>query len=300
LAIASGRKLVLIGPAYVDTGKIATEWARDIPALDCEWLSEDVSASDLEAVFEKGPALVLAEVPTNPRLTVPNLPAIAAAARGRDVRLALDATVATPFNFSGLSLGFDLVMHSTSKFLSGRYDHLGGVVSAASSTTLEELDDIRQAVGLGMNPSQMAVLGRELDDFPGRMARINANAEEVAHRLTESPYVDTVFYPGLGSRSEEALAAELFSPGRSGLVSFILKDRHMKALEAFYDAVSLPIKKGPGFGGETSLLCPYVLLAHYHDDDIFLKQRRLDRNLLRLSVGTEAVDEIWAALNLAS
>ena len=161
------------------------------------------------------------------------------------------------------------------------------IITARTEALYRSIATIRDAMDLGMCVNQMAVLESHLDGFEARMASINERAAEIARRLQASPDVAEVFYPGYGSSDAEALAAELFKPGRSGLVSFLLKEQTPEALEAFYDAVDAPIQKGPGFGGTTSLLCPYVLLAHYNDDKAFLEEHKLDFNLLRLSVGIE-------------
>ncbi len=298
-AVQTKRRLVLIGPAYVDTGTIVGKWPTEIPLLDTEWLGEDFSREDLAEALEKGPALVLMETPTNPRLTVPDIPLVMETAKGYDAVLAVDATVATPYNFKALDAGFDIVVHSTTKFLGGRYDHLGGVVITKDEEILQAIGTIRNAAALGMCQNQMATLEARLRDFPDRMERINANAQEIVERLQRHHQVAEVYYPGIGGGRGEALSNALFNPGRSGLLSFLLKDDSQEALERFYDNVKAPVLKGPGFGGETSLICPYVLLAHYNDDVVFLKEHKLDLRLLRLSVGCEPVDDIWKGLGLS-
>lgn len=299
LAVQGKRRFVLIGPAYVDTGTIVGKWPADLPLLDTQWLGDEISRESLQEVFEKGPALVLMENPTNPRLTVPDIPLVLETARNYDVLLAVDATVATPYNFKALDAGFDIVMHSTTKFLGGKYDHMGGVIVTRDKGIHQTIGAIRNGIDLGMCANQMAALESRLQGFPDRMEQINANAAEIVRRLQASDEVATVYYPGIAGGREEALSNALFNPGRSGLLSFLLKDDSQEALERFYDNVKAPVLKGPGFGGETSLLCPYVLLAHYNDDVVFLREQKLDPHLLRLSVGCEPVEDIWKGLGLA-
>lgn len=297
-AVSLKRRLILIGPAYVDTGTIASQWAAEIPGLSIAWLPGDVTPEALEAELKNGPAIVFFEAPTNPLLTVPDVDAIRGAARRHGAIIGADATIATPYNWRPLDAGLDFVMHSTSKFLSGRYDHLGGLVVTRSTELHALLKTIRDALDFAMPRNQMRLLHKNLKGFPARMAAINAGAKEIAARLKASSAVAMVFYPGSASEGEERVAASLFSPGRSGLLSFKLKDGSRAALVKFYDAVGLPVRKGLGLGGESTLLCPYVMIAHYRADDAFLRARGLDRHLLRLSVGTEPADDIWRGLGL--
>lgn len=296
LAMHAGRRFVLIGPAYVDTGIIGSTWEDEVSGFECEWLPQHPTAAVLETTFGKGPTLLLTELPTNPQLLVPNVARIMDAAADFDVITAVDATVATPYNFKGLDHGFDLVMHSTSKFLGGHYDHLGGVVTSRSDELADKLAAICAAVDLGLCANQRAVLAHHLRGFSDRMARINRRAAQVADALEEHPAIDRVHYPGRPSDDQAALAEALLSPGRSGLLSFTLKEKGLEPLRRFYDAIRPPLLKGPGLGGEQSLICPYVMLAHYHDSRKTLEAKGLDFHGLRLSVGTESLDDILSGL----
>ena len=299
LSVYLKRRFILVGPAYVDTNTIINDWGMAIGPLSCVRLPYDVTENALEAELEKGPAVLFLEMPTNPNLTVVDLPTLSKAAEKHDALVVVDGTIITPFNMRLLDHGVDIVVHSSSKFLSGRLNHLGGILSAASKELLSLLTDIQLALDLGMCRQQQLVLLEDLKGFDDRMTVINANAAVIAERLMASDDVARVFYPGLLSSEQEALASRLFTPGYSGLVSFLLKDESPEGLARFYDGVSSPVKKGPGFGGETSLLCPYVMLAHYNDDKDNLRKAGLDFHLLRLSVGTEPVDDIWQALHLS-
>jgi cystathionine beta-lyase/cystathionine gamma-synthase len=292
------RRFVLIGPAYVDTGAIASRWTAEVPGLDGAWLPGDAPLPAIEAELAKGQAIVFFELPTNPLLTVPDVDGIRAAARRHGAIIGADATIATPFNWRPLDEGLDFTVHSTSKFLGGRYNHLGGVIATPSTELLALFKKTRDALDFGMCRNQMRVLFANLAGFRPRMEAINAGAREIASRLARSPSVATVHYPGSGSNTQERLAATHLTPGRSGLISFILKDGGVEALQRFYDAVRAPVRKGLGLGGETSLVCPYVMIAHYQADPAFLVAQGLHRHLVRLSVGTEPPDEIWKGLGL--
>ena len=298
LTIYLNRRLILIGNAYVDTDIIGSVWPKEVKTFECSRLSEDVTKETLEAELAKGPAVVYFELPTNPTLTVVDLPIVTQLAEAQDALVAVDATIITPYNMRLFDHGVDIVLHSTSKFLSGRLDHLGGALTTSSKDLLSILSDIQTALDTGMSRNQMGILRKNIDGFKLRMETINQNTKVIIDRLLASPDVGRVFYPGLASPHQETLAATLFSPGRSGLLSFVLSDDRFEALEAFYDAISPPIMKGPGLGGETSLVCPYVMLAHFHDDKAELADKGLDFHLIRLSVGVEPVEDIWQALHL--
>lgn len=298
LAMHLKRRIIYIGACYTDTNAIISRWPKEITSFYCSHLPADFTEDTLEAELEKGPSLIFFEMPANPRLHIPNIETIMEKAERHDAFSAVDATIATPYNFRALEAGFDIAVHSTSKFLSGRLNHLGGVAISSSKEMLTILEEIASAVDLKMCDNQAAVLLENLKGFPARMEKINASGAEIARRLKASPKIAEVFYPGFGSPEQEAIAQKYLNPGKSGLVSFLLKDKSLDALRAFYDAVGEPVVKGPGLGSETSLLCPYVMLAHYHEEKSALQNLGLDFHLLRISVGAEPVDDIWRALHL--
>ncbi len=298
-AVCQRRRFVLIGPAYVDTGTIGGRWAAELPGLESVWLPEDVTLDEVEAELRKGPAVVFFELPTNPRLTLPQVPQICSIARRYDTVLAADATLATPYNWRPLEHGFDLVMHSTSKYLGGKCDHLGGVLTTGSTEILGQLEEICEATALGMCANQQKILFENLQGFAPRMKQINQNARIIVDRLLSDARIGPVYYPGLPSAEQESLAHQLLRPGRSGLLSFVLADDSLEALRSFYDRVGSPIAKGPGLGAETTMLCPYVMLAHYRADAAFLAQQGLAFHLVRISVGTEPVETLWSAIERA-
>jgi cystathionine gamma-synthase len=239
------------------------------------------------------------EVPSTVELLLPDVPLIAEAAARFDAILAVDATVATPYNFRGLDMDFDISIHSSSKFLGGRYDHLGGVICSRSEALLDGLRAILDALDLGMCANQRAILDQNLRGFEARMKAINANAAGVVDALRASPKIDQVRYPGIHLGKQAELASALLHPGRSGLVSFALKEKGIEPLRRFYDGVRPPLLKGPGFGGETSLLYPCTTPSRRGDIEETAVAQGLAPSALRLSVGTEPAEDILAALGVA-
>ncbi len=293
-----GRRFVLIGPAYVDTLILAREWTSQMPGLAGTWLSGSAPLESLEAELRLGPALVLFEVPANPVLTIPDVDGITRLALEHGAWLAADATVATPYNCRPLGMGFDVVVHSSSKFLGGKLDHLGGVACGTRRELLAAMSGFADDLDLRMCGNQMRLLLGNLEGFERRMEIMNRSAAEIAGRLGGSRAIRTVWYPGSQSLVQEERASRFLSPGRSGLISFVLRDEGIDAMRDFYDRVGPPVRKGPSLGGEETLLSPYVMMAHYRDDPAFLAQAGLPFHLLRLSVGTEPVEDIWRALGI--
>ena len=298
LAMYLKRRVICIGSFYVDTGTIVRRWPKEVMSFFCTQLPDDFTDEQLETELAKGPSLIFMETPSNPHLKMPDVERIVETARRHDVFLAVDATLATPYNFRPLEEGVDIALHSTSKFLGGKLNHLGGAAVSSSKEMLTILDEIAAAVDLQMCENQAAVLFENLQGFSERMKKINASAAELAKRLKAHPKIAKVYYPGYNSAEEKSAVKKSLKPGRGGLLSFLLADESDEAFRVYYDGVRRPVVKGPGLGGETSLLCPYVLLAHYYDDDNFLQEHHLDKHLLRLSVGTEPVEEIWRGLHL--
>jgi cystathionine gamma-synthase len=242
---------------------------------------------------------VLAEVPTNPLIQTPALPALAALCRARGVALVVDPTIASPFNLDVLPHA-DLVVNSLTKYTASEGDVLLGAaaVSPASPLAPALRPALARAAALApAYPRDLARLAAQIDATPALLARINAATPRIAAFLLAHPAVAEVHWSG-HPYSFANYAALARSPACAGsMITFVLKPE--LPLASFYDRVRLA--KGPSFGLATSLLCPFLYLAHY---DLVttpagrseLLRQGLHPELLRLSVGIEPVEEILAAL----
>jgi cystathionine gamma-synthase len=212
-----------------------------------------------------GVDLVWLEAPSNPFLTMPNFEAAAA----HPARVVVDSTAATPIYVRPLELGADFALHSATKFLGGHHDVLLGAVACRSSEDAERLRDFRGRTGIVAAPDPCWLLSRSLKTLRVRMERHTANATELAERLRAHPAVEVVRYPGFG-----------------GLLSFDVADR-----EAGHKVeTSLKrIKNATSLGGVESVL---ESRTRWEGD-------RVPPGLLRLSVGLEDADELWADLERA-
>jgi cystathionine gamma-synthase len=232
--------------------------------------------------------LVWAETPSNPLLGITDLPALAAAAHAGGARLAVDATLATPLLQRSLELGADFVVHSASKYLAGHSDSLLGVVVAADAAVARTLAERRALTGAVPGPFEVFLGLRGIRTLALRMERSQENAGELARRLVEHPAVSRVRYPGLEDDPGHELAAGQMS-GYGAMIAF-----DVEAGAEAADAVCAGAKRianATSLGGVESLM---ERRARYPGE-----QEQVPENLIRLSVGCEHVEDLWADLGQA-
>lgn len=278
--------LVVIGNPYYDTRLLFQRYAAR------NGLSEPVFAEtdgEWEAAVTDRTGIIFLELPTNPLVRTADLEKIISLARTKDIRVLVDNTLATSFNSAPLRLGADAVIQSTTKFLNGMNDHIGGVVmlnARCPAGIRDAMTPLIEEANCHLDPEETAVLESNLGGFPARMAKINRNALVLARYLENHPAVARVYYPSLASHPDHKIAARLLSPGAGGVLSFTLKGSSLAAATAFYDHCTLS-GKGPSLGGEQTLLCPITLLTFFAATDAELDAMGLDRYLFRISAGIE-------------
>ena len=234
-------------------------------------------------VVKKNTKLVWLESPTNPLLKVIDIAQVAAQVRRMkgDVLLAVDNTFATPYLQRPLELGADIVVHSTTKYLSGHCDVVGGAVVTSDEGVYRRLKFIQNAVGAVPSPFDCFLVLRGLRTLPLRMERHCANAQRVAEFLEEHPKVARVYYPGLGGHPGHELAArQMRSFG--GMMSFELRGD----VRAFLRGLKL-ITLAESLGGVESLICHPASMTHGAIPEEERRLRGIEENLLRISVGIE-------------
>ncbi|MFT5125137.1 MAG: cystathionine gamma-synthase [Kiritimatiellia bacterium] len=278
---------VVVGHPYSDTHLLVKDmdWAG-IPMQGTMLAGEDVDG--LKTALEKGDvAGVIVETISNPLSEVPDLEALVKICRSQGVPTLCDNTMATPYNCRPLTLGIDYVVHSTTKYLSGSNDHGGGAILTNDPATGETLTAYQHTWGLRMSPLEAKTLAVGLEDFEARMERFNANGQRVAEWLATHPMVEKVFFSGLPSSPDYPIAQRLLKPGMGSVVSFVLKRKTFKSMQRFYDCPMPGIKKAPSLGSNITLVCPYTMLTYYPRSDDYLAEHRLERFLIRISVGSE-------------
>lgn len=240
--------------------------------------------------------LLLSESPTNPYLRLVDLPRLS---RIRDahknLKLLIDSTFATPCNQRPLSLGADLVLHSATKYLGGHNDLLAGVV-CGNAGIIAALRDFRGVLGGVLDPHSAYLLIRGLKTLPLRVSRQNETGLRVAQWLEKHPKVERVFYPGLESHPDHALARAQMK-GFGGVVSFLVKG-DLDVAARFIDGCRLA-SVAPSFGGVETLVEQPALMSFY---ELTTEQRLavgIRDNLIRLSVGIEEPEDLLADLSNA-
>jgi len=265
-----------------------------------------VDLRDLKAVeraIEPRTRLIWVETPSNPMLKLADLAAIAALARGRGVLCAVDNTFATPYLQRPLNFGFDLVMHSGTKYLNGHSDVVNGVLVVGENPALaERLTFLQNSVGAIAGPFDSFLALRGLKTLSLRMQRHCENALELASWLEHHPKVERVHYPGLASHPQHALArTQMRDPrGQSafgGMISIELKGgiedsrRFLERCELFALAESL--------GGVESLIEHPAIMTHASVPSEARAALGITDTLCRLSIGVEAVEDLRADLTQA-
>src|SRR5512146_1206708 len=253
----------------------------------------------LESALRPNTRLVWVETPTNPLLQLVDLAAVGAIARRRGLISVCDNTFATPFVQRPLEHGFDIVVHSTTKYLNGHSDCLGGAAIVRTDSPLaERLGYLQNALGSVPGPFDSFLTLRGIKTLALRMERHCANALAVAQFLASHPKVERVHYPGLSSHPQHALARRQMTGGFGGIVTAVLQGtlddarRMLERCHLFSLAESL--------GGVESLIEHPGLMTHASLPAAMRAALGIGDGLIRLSVGIEdaqdLIDELQAAL----
>jgi len=245
----------------------------------------DVTDTEATVAALPGAALLWLEIPTNPRLTVPDLPVLTAAASRLGVRTAVDATVATPLGIRPLEHGADVVMHSATKWISGHSDLLMGVLTVTDDDLYESLLTRRNLTGAIPGALECYLALRGIRTLPVRLDRACANAAVLAERLAGHPAVGSVDYLGFASHPQADRVAKLLDH-HGAMISFTLDsaehaDRMCRRVQLITHATSLGgveslIERRGSYPGEAAQGTPAALV--------------------RLSVGIEHVEDLWRDL----
>ena len=297
-ALADRRRVLLAANALY--GATLNMLAKVLEPAGIETIFLDFcdEAAVQDAIAEHRPGALLMETISNPLLRVPALDRIAGMARDAGAALIVDNTFATPLMVRPIELGATFPIHSLTKYLSGHGDVLGGVV-VADAENLTPLRMLSRTLGFGLGPFEAYLSMRGVKTFPLRMERQCANACRIASWLASHPAVERVYFPADPKHPDAENIQRLFPQNMSGaMISFDLKDadrervfRVMNALRMIVPATSL---------GDVHTMMLYPAMSSHRD--ISPKHRArlgIGDNLLRISVGIEAVDDIIADLEQA-
>ena len=241
--------------------------------------------------------LVWVETPTNPLLKLVDLSAVAALARRHRLLAVCDNTFATPFIQRPLEHGFDIVVHSTTKYLNGHSDAIGGAAIVRDPELAERIAYLQNAVGGVPGPFDAFLTLRGIKTLALRMERHCANALAIAQFLEQQPQVERVYYPGLASHPQHALAKAQMAGGFGGIVTAVVRGglesarRTLERCRLFALAESL--------GGVESLIEHPGIMTHSSLPAATRESLGISDGLIRLSVGVEDVQDLIAELRQA-
>jgi cystathionine gamma-lyase len=254
----------------------------------------DVAA--VEAAIRPDTRMIWVETPTNPLLKLADLEAIAALAKKRGILTVADNTFASPWVQRPLEHGIDIVMHSTTKYLNGHSDIVGGAVVTNNPGLVERLRFLHNAVGSIASPFDSFLALRGLKTLALRMERHCTNALQIARWLEAHPKIARVIYPGLESHPQHALAKKQMS-GFGGIVTATLKG-DLSATRRFLERTQL-FTLAESLGGVESLIEHPAIMTHASIPEDHRAAIGISDPLVRLSVGVEDADDLIADLDQA-
>jgi cystathionine gamma-synthase len=291
-ALQPGDHVLIPGDAYGGTfrlfARVLARWGLTYDAVPLDDLAR------VRAALRPQTRMIWSETPTNPLLGVNDIAALAAVAHERGALLVVDNTFASPYLQQPIALGADVVVHSTTKYLGGHSDVIGGALVVGGDGRLaEELAFHQNAMGGVPSPFDCWLVLRGVKTLGVRMDRHCANAERIVAMLTSHPAVDRVYYPGLPEHPGHEVAAKQMR-GFGGMVSFTLHGGEQAALEVCRRTRVFTL--GESLGGVESLIEHPHRMTHA---SVAGSELEVAANLVRLSVGIESVEDLVADLHQA-
>jgi cystathionine gamma-synthase len=253
------------------------------------------TAKAIEAAIQPHTNIIFTESPTNPYLRVLDLPAIVKVAKKHNVLTMIDATLGTPYNVRPMELGVDIVIHSATKYLGGHNDLLAGVAMGGHKQ-LEDLNKLQRMMGATPGPFTCFLLERGLKTFGLRMAQHNQAGQAVAEFLEKHPKIEKVWYPGLKSHPDHAIAREQMR-GFGSVITFLVKGDD-QATRRFIDALELFLIT-PSLGGSESLVTQMSMMSFFDYPVEYRQSIGIVDNLVRVALGLEDAEDLIADLEQA-
>ena len=291
--LRNGDHVIVFEDLYGGTRRL---FDRTLANFGLEFTYVDATRPEkVEAAIKSNTKLVWLETPTNPLLKLCDIKAISKIAKGPRLITVVDNTFASPYLQNPLNLGADIVIHSTTKYLGGHSDVVGGAILVSNDELYAKLKFNQNAIGAVPSPFDCFLVLRGTKTLALRMDRHNYNAQRLAEYLNTHPQVEKVNYPGLKTHPQHELAKKQMT-GFGGIISFYLKNN--VDAKIFLSKLKI-IALAESLGGVESLINQPASMTHAS-----LTQKERDRigitnNLLRLSVGIEDVDDLKADLEQA-
>ncbi len=256
--------------------------------------ADALDAASFEAKIQPNTKVIYIETPSNPLMKIVDLAAIAALAKKHQLVSMIDNTFASPVNQNPIAFGIDIVLHSATKYLGGHSDILAGAV-ACSAAHMERIFSIAKSLGGNLSDISAWLLERSIKTLAIRVKQQNENALALAHYLEEHPLIAKVYYPGLASHPDHALAKRQMH-GFTGMMSFEIasgvdRPTFEKNLEIIQPVVSLA-------GVESTITIPSIT-SHKLLSPVGRAKQGIADNLVRFSVGIETLEDLKGDLNNA-
>ena len=297
----SGSHVVAMNDLYGGSYRILERVRKRSANLSASFV-DLTSLQAFENAIRPETRMVWVETPTNPLLKIVDLEAVAAIARKRRLISVCDNTFASPWIQRPLELGFDIVVHSTTKYLNGHSDVIGGAAVLKEKGELaDRLSFLQNAVGGVPSPFDAFLTLRGIKTLALRMERHCGNAMHIAAWLEKHPKVARVIYPGLATHPQHKLAARQMNARYGGMVTAVLKGGKEGALSAskrFLERCKL-FTLAESLGGVESLIEHPAIMTHASLPEDVRAGLGIDDGLVRLSVGIESVDDLLAELKYA-
>ncbi|ELY4323358.1 PLP-dependent aspartate aminotransferase family protein [Cronobacter turicensis] len=288
--------IVAVDDVYGGTYRLLENVRKRTAGLTVSWVKPDDLAA-LEAAIRPETRMIWVETPTNPLLKLADLEAIAGLARRRGLISVADNTFASPAIHRPLTLGFDIVVHSATKYLNGHSDVVAGLAVVGDNPELaEQLAYLQNAVGGVLDPFSSFLTLRGIRTLALRMERHSASALKIAQRLAQHPQVEKVFFPWLESHPHYALARRQMALA-GGMISIVVRGDDQRAAQVIKKLRLFTLAES--LGGVESLVSQPFSMTHA---SIPLEQRLengITPQLIRLSVGIEDAEDLLADLEQA-
>ncbi len=292
--LSPGDRVVSVKDTYGGTNVIFTEF---LPRFQIDVaLCDTTDHEAIEAEIARGCQVLYLESPTNPTVKIVDLARLAQAGHAAGAVVIVDNTFATPINQNPLQLGADLVLHSATKFLGGHADALGGVI-CGSQTLVEQIYHFREINGATLHPMAAYLLLRGMKTLDLRIRRQNESALQIARFLAGHPRIEKVFYPGLTSHENHAIARQQMR-GFGGVLSFILRGNDFADVRRFVPRLRYA-HAAANLGAVETIVGPPATTSHVECTREERAAMGIPESLIRYSTGIEDVSDLIADLEQA-
>ncbi|MBK6796227.1 MAG: PLP-dependent transferase [Acidobacteria bacterium] len=291
--LKSGDHVIVSDNTYGGTYRLFEKVLRNF-GLDFSYV-DTTESINVENALRDNTRMVFVETPTNPIMAIADLEGIGKLTNSLGLRLVVDNTFMSPYFLRPIEFGADIVVHSTTKYLNGHSDSIGGVVITKNSEDADRIGFLQNAVGAIISPFDSFLINRGVKTLAVRMRQHDENGRKVAGFLTDHPRVQKVYYPGLPQHPQHERAGKLMT-GFGGMIAF--ETGSLAAARAVLDNVTL-CALAESLGGVESLISHPASMTHASVPAEERARLGITDGLVRISVGIEDVEDIIADLDAA-